>query len=830
MGRISTRLSTRLATRVLMIVVMVIVPSIGIIVYDQMNDRQRAREDAVENASRLAHLAASDQSRLFGGVQRLLATLIMFPGLRDANPAACRALLPNVLRDHPNYINIFVVNADGSPFCAATVPSASTGRSASQAPWFTRAIATRTAAVGDYQISLTSGRPAIMLAQPIIAPSGRIERVVTAVVGLDELNATFKAVKLPFGATLTLTGRDGTILARTPDAAAWIGRRHAQFPAGRPAGADTSHQMHESTGTDGIRRLYTVLPVEAGVATGLFVTLDIESEAISAGADRLLVHHLWLLGLLTLGAFGVALIGGRLLVLQPVEAQRREAEDRMRIALEASRVGVWEHKGNDERVFWSDTLAAMHGLPAGGFGGTLAAFLACVHPSEQTAIESAIADAVATQQPTLILEYTTIWPDGTKHRLSTTAHYSYDDGALTRGSGVVVDVTEQRSLEDQLRQAQKMDAVGQLAGGVAHDFNNMLTAILGNAQFLADEFPEGDRRRIDVDEIIKAAERAAALTHQLLAFSRKQMLAPKVLHLGDVVAQMTPMLRRLLGETIDLRTTMGDRNDIKADAGQIGQVVMNLAVNARDAMKAGGRLTIETTDIAIDAAGAKQHATMTPGAYVLLTVTDTGHGMDAVTLERIFEPFFTTKPAGEGTGLGLATVYGIVKQSGGHLEVRSEPGRGTTFRIYLARTLEQSAVGETHARPALPRGSETVLVVEDEELVREFAEKVLRRQGYKVHAFASPAQAIKFATAHPSKVDLILTDVVLPGMSGPAMIGELKRRQIEPDVICMSGYTDGALTRDGEIDDDNSFLQKPFTSDQLARAVRHTLDAAVAVS
>jgi two-component system cell cycle sensor histidine kinase/response regulator CckA len=374
-----------------------------------------------------------------------------------------------------------------------------------------------------------------------------------------------------------------------------------------------------------------------------------------------------------------------------------------------------------------------------------------------------------------------------------------------------------------------MEAVGRLAGGVAHDFNNMLMAILGNAELLLDALPQGDRKRSDVDEITKAAERAAALTHQLLAFSRKQILAPKVLHLGDIVNGVAPMLRRLLGEAIDLRTTVADRRYVKADAGQIEQVLMNLSVNARDAMTDGGRLTIETSDVELDASYVRFHPGVRPGRYVMVVISDTGHGMDASTKKRIFEPFFTTKPVGRGTGLGLATVYGIVEQSGGHIAVDTEPGHGTTFMVYLPETDEAPPVVVDDSRIAPPRGHERILLVEDETLVRELVTRVLTRQGYHVDAIESPARAIEFADAHRSDIDLIVTDVVLPGMSGPAMITELRDHRVAPAVIYMSGYTDEATVSIRSLGSDAVFLQKPFTGDDLAVTVRSVLDHAAAV-
>ena len=581
--------SRRLSTRIVLIVLLVLLPAIAIFVYDQTNDRRRAREDAVENAGRLARLAAREQARIFEGVERLLGTLALFPALKNGDASSCNALLPDLLRGHPHYINIFALNADGSRFCVAANPGDRVLKGPQkESAWFTRVMQTRAPSIGDYQISLITGRPAVILAHPITDASGNITRVVAAIIRLDEMSAAFQAVNLPRGATLTLTDRQGTILARVPSAPALIGTRHAQFPTTRPAGSvEARTAMLESTGSDGVKRLYTVIPVAAGSPTGFYVTLDVESATIFADADRALYAHLSLLALVALIGLVVAVVGGRALVLQPVVAHQRETEDRLRFALEVSKVGVWQAEvtpGGEQRVYWSETLETMHGLAPGAFGGRFDDFLNCVRPDDREPVIAKIREAQAERRD-VDIEYRTVWPDGTERRLTTTGHYTFNaNGEFARGAGVTIDVTDRRSLEEQLRQAQKMEAIGQLAGGIAHDFNNMLTAILGNAQFLADELPSGDRRRDDVDEITKAATRASTLTQQLLAFSRKQILAPKVLHLGDVVAQMTPMLRRLLGETVDLRTTIGDRHDVKADAGQLGQVIMNLGVNARDAM------------------------------------------------------------------------------------------------------------------------------------------------------------------------------------------------------------------------------------------------------
>ena len=503
-----------------------------------------------------------------------------------------------------------------------------------------------------------------------------------------------------------------------------------------------------------------------------------------------------------------------------------ESEERMRFALEASRVGIWEANVTTNVVYWSETNEAMHGLARGSFGRTLQAFVDCIHPDDrervQRTIEEAKRDGTATEY-----QYRAIAPDRTERWITSTAQFFYDQaGVPIRGTGVTADITERRLLEDQLRQAQKMEAVGQVAGGVAHDFNNMLTAILGNAELVLGELPVDDAHRDNIEEIRSAGQRAAALTQQLLAFSRKQILTTRVLHLGGVVNGIIPMLRRLIGENIDLRAITSNRGHVKADRLQMEQVLMNLAVNARDAMPEGGRLTIETADVVLDQAYAREYPYVTPGPYVLLVVSDTGDGMDAATRKRVFEPFFTTKPTGKGTGLGLATVYGIAKQSGGHIHVQSERGHGTTFKVYLPRTDEVEAVRQPTPDGQRPLGGDgTILLVEDEDAVRRFAHRVLESYGYTVHALADPRQAIEFANARPGEIDLILTDVVLPDMNGRTMATLLQQKHPESKVLYMSGYADQAIVHHGVLDEATCFLPKPFTATALARSVRECLEA-----
>ncbi len=421
--------------------------------------------------------------------------------------------------------------------------------------------------------------------------------------------------------------------------------------------------------------------------------------------------------------------------------------------------------------------------------------------------------------------------DGTSLTLSLALAPLY--GGLSEVRGVIAlaaDLTERKKLESQLRQSQKMEAVGQLAGGVAHDFNNLLTAIIGYTSLLLKAVPPEDPKHDDLLEIDRAAARATELTQQLLAFSRRQMLQPTPLDLNAVLSDTMRMLGRLLGEHIELvilpETGLGV---VRADRGQIEQVIINLAVNARDAMEVGGKLTLETRNVHLDRAYASQHPGATEGEFVMLAVTDTGIGMNAATQARIFEPFFTTKERGKGTGLGLSTVYGIIKQSGGTIYVYSEPERGTTFKIYLPKVI---APGLTElpvpVRPANVRGTETVLVVEDEDGVRSLTCRVLQTYGYRVLEAENGGEALLIAEQHPAPIHLLLTDLVLPRMSGQKLADRLVRTHSDLRVLYMSGYTHGSIVNHGALDPGTAFIQKPFTPEALAQKLREVLDSPAA--
>jgi PAS domain S-box-containing protein len=400
------------------------------------------------------------------------------------------------------------------------------------------------------------------------------------------------------------------------------------------------------------------------------------------------------------------------------------------------------------------------------------------------------------------------------------------EGDIVGVIGVALDVTDRQRLVDQLRQSQKMQAVGELAGGIAHDFNNLLMIMKGHAEMLLDQLPSPGPVRHSVEQMQQAAERAEGLTRQLLAFSRRQVLQPRVLDLNEVVGGMIKMVSRVIGENIELAFLSGSNlARVKADPSQMEQVVLNLVVNARDAMPGGGRLTIETSNVEIDRSYGTRHAGMAVGPYVMVVVSDTGMGMDAATQARIFEPFFTTKGPGKGTGLGLATVYGVVKQSGGFIWVYSEVGRGTTFKIYLPQVVaEVEKPAEARKSTAPPTGSETILFVEDEDSVRELVREYLAAAGYRILEAADGEQALKIAPAHSGPIHLLITDVVMPHVSGRELAARISPGRPDLKVLFISGYTDDSIFHSGVLEGGMAFLQKPFNLKTLAQKVREVLD------
>lgn len=538
------------------------------------------------------------------------------------------------------------------------------------------------------------------------------------------------------------------------------------------------------------------------------------------------------LSLVMRGLVGLVLLFDIYTIYQQVQIYRIrhqlvEREELFRLISEnaADMIAVVDPDGR--RLYNSPAYARILGYSNDDLAST--SFYDQVHPDDRYVAEQAVKEATGITQVRTI-QYRMRHKDGSWHVIESGASAILNlHGKVEKFVIVNRDVSEQRQLEEKFRQAQKMEAVGRLSGGVAHDFNNLLGVIIGYAEFLQESLQPENSLRSSVDEILKAGKRAASLTRQLLAFSRQQVLDPKVLDLNVVVSDMDKMLRRLIGEDIELSTTPGaGLGRIKADQGQLEQVLLNLVVNARDAMPQGGKLLIDTQNMVMDEAFVRRYPyPVQPGPYVCLTVTDSGIGMDVETKARAFEPFFTTKEKGKGTGLGLSTVYGVVKQSGGYIDIYSSPGAGTTFKIYLPRVDEAIQAEKTLGGVTSSIGNETILLAEDESSLRTLTRNTLELCGYKVLEAKDGVEALEVSDRYKGPIDLLLTDMVMPGMGGRALAQELTRRRPEIRLAYMSGYTGQAVGSQGPVDPGSVFLLKPFTRELLTRKIREALDRRV---
>jgi two-component system cell cycle sensor histidine kinase/response regulator CckA len=519
-------------------------------------------------------------------------------------------------------------------------------------------------------------------------------------------------------------------------------------------------------------------------------------------------------------------------ILDVTERKRAEAEilewkNRYEAAVLASRQIIYDWDPETNRVTFGVNLETVLGYSREEIAGVSNRWRELIHPDDLERYTKEMDRVLANGTEPLHIEYRVRKKNGPYYTVKDEGHYILDEsGKPGHLVGFVTDITEQRMLEEQLRQSQKMEAVGRLAGGLAHDFNNLLTVIKGYSRMVLDDPRREEKVRANVEHIDAAAERAASLTRHLLAFSRKQVLQPKVIDLNVLILNLDTMLRRLIGEDILVVTaTAHDLGAVKADPGQIEQVIMNLVVNARDAMLNGGKLTLETANVDLNADYGRGHEGVPPGRYVMLAVSDTGSGMDPQTQARIFEPFFTTKELGRGTGLGLSTVYGIVKQSGGHIWVYSELDRGTTFKIYFARVEDPARSVQQATRPAVPaQGHETILLVEDDQQVRELTHSVLVARGYTVFVAENGSAVAKICEQHGNTIDLLLTDVVMPGISGREVASQVLARWPNIKVLFMSGYTENSIVHHGVLDTGTFFLAKPFTPVALAHKLREVLD------
>lgn len=498
---------------------------------------------------------------------------------------------------------------------------------------------------------------------------------------------------------------------------------------------------------------------------------------------------------------------------------------RLELALEGSRDGFWDLDLRSERIFCSPRVAEIFGR-TGEMPDRLDWYADQMHPEERADLSDRWKAALIGYSSYYYAEHRILTAERQWLWVATRGKVVErdEDGRATRFVGILSDISERRQLEEQLAQSQKMDSIGRLAGGIAHDFNNLITGVLGYAELLRARLND-DPRGVYVDEIVKAANRAGNLTAQLLEFARRRVVEPRILDLNDCIEDLEPMLRRLIGEDIQLDVQLGgELANVKLDPAQFEQILVNLAVNARDAMEEGGRLTVATSNVRLDREYVRQNPDAAEGSHVVLVVTDTGHGMDDDTKWRIFEPFFTTKPRGKGTGLGLSTCYGIVVQAGGHLRVFSEPGSGASFRIYLPSVNERAAAPTRSTKAADPdnRGSETILLAEDEDVVRHVVEETLVQRGYRVLSARDGREAVAISQATPDRIDLLLSDLVMPHLNGRQVAEQVRAQRPETKVLLMSGYVDDVVAPEQASGD--FVLPKPFSTATLLVHVRRLLD------
>ncbi|HEV3216943.1 MAG TPA: ATP-binding protein [Vicinamibacterales bacterium] len=741
-----------LRLRILAPAVLVAVPALALLIYLNVDRRREAELEISANAERLARLAVVDQRRLIEGTRQLLISISQSRDVQEGNLDGCRAYLRQLLPQFgTTYNNIGVVDAGGTINCSG-LPSDSV--SAADRAWYQLTMSRRMFVIGDYVVGRQSGRASLPFGYPLRGPAGDLRGVVFANVDLQRLNESLFEVEWPSDATLIVTDRNNTVIARHPDWRPWIGRSLVNDPMTTAIGPRLEGTVDVEE--HGQMELLAFKKITTPADTGLTVRVVVSKGQAMALANRAMYEGLIALGLVSfLVMVGVKAASDRLLLSPIVQLTK-----------------------------------ASRSLAAGDLGARAAS-------------------------STTIPELTALGKD-------------FDDMAAAleeREAARVLAERERKNLEQQYHQSQKMEAVGRLAGGIAHDFNNMLTAILGYCDLLLEDPGTSEAQRADVREIEKAGRTAAALTRQLLAFSRREIIEPAVIDLNAVVGGMDKMLHRLLGENIRVESRLEPRLDrVKADRGQLEQVILNLLVNARDAMPEGGRVLIETANVTLPQGVQSRYLAAPPGQYVALSVTDEGTGIPEQVLPHLFEPFFTTKGTGKGTGLGLATIYGIVKQGGGGIVVQSNVGGGTMFRICLPRTDEAlSHTSGTVKIERAPGSKATILVVEDDSGIRELTARVLSRYGYVVLTASGGDEARAVCERHDGAIDLLLSDVVMPGMSGPQVAEMLTALRPQLKVVYMSGYTDDAILRHGVMVRDMPFLQKPFTPQRLHNKILEVL-------
>jgi PAS domain S-box-containing protein len=837
-----------------------------------LEQRDLARRNAFDKGQELVGDISKTYKQLITSGRLILFALSQVPQIQEQNVTESAKIFTDLLAKTQDFINFVAVAPNGAAMASALPLDRSINFA--DRPWFQQAVNTKSFVIGDYLIDRISGKPVINLVYPVFDPRGQLKTVLYAGLDINWIHTDLGVDRLPQGSTLKVITREGNILFHHPHPEKFVGTSQSDSPIVKTMLANKEGR-EEAVDFDGERRFFVYASLGEGDEY-LLVSIGLLPKVAFAEVNQMMLRSFIFLGFIGIFALGTALLFGQVFILQPIsslltitnrlkngdllartefsyrhgeisqlahafdqmaehlarrEQALRESEKKFRGLFDHAPLGYHECDREGRITNVNLTELEMLGYTQEEMMGK---FVWNFVVEEEKSRQTVLGKLTGLIPPSKSLERTFRRKDGTSFPGIIQDQLLLDkERQITGIRSTVQDISdrkqaekEKEALQEQVRQSQKMEAIGRLAGGVAHDFNNLLTIIKGYSQLSLLAMKAGDPLKEHIEEVIKAADRAANLTRQLLAFSRRQVMEMQVLDLNEILRNLDKMLSRMIGEDIEMKTILADNLwKVRADPGQIDQVVMNLVVNARDAMPKGGKLTLETANIRLDEEYAGKHVAVTPGDYVMISVADTGTGMNPEVMERIFDPFFTTKEKGRGTGLGLSTVYGIVKQSNGNIWVYSEPGQGTVFKIYLPRVDEPAdEIKERIAMPEFPWGKETILVVEDDEKVRKLAVKVLENHGYKVLEAESGNKALEICRGRKKPVHLVLTDVVMPEMDGRQLTKQLT--QILPGfkVLYMSGYTDNAIAHHGIIEKGLNFIQKPLSIEGLLRKVREVLD------
>jgi len=866
-----------------LLVMLAVLPALVILLYSGMEQRRQSIENAKRDVLLLTHSMVATQEDITSATRQTLSTLALVPAIQNLDVQESSGILRAVLERNPDYLNITLSDVNGEVLASGTP---FTGANLADRKHVREALARKDFAVGEYVLSRVVEQtvPVFAFAHPVLDRAGRPWGVLTAALRLDRFAAFYDVSRLPAGSFVAVTDHQGVRLFFHP-------AREETHPIGKPINAkvwDTARKAAESgiavfPGSDGVRRItaFEHVRLTAGETPYMVMWAGIPEEHILGAADAVLVRNLSLLFLATLMALGISWAIGRNTLISPIKSLVGATRGFARGNLEARSglSGKPDELGTLARAFddMAEALsmgqqalrdreafirAVLDNLPIGVAVNSFEppvrfeymndnfprfyrttrqaladpdAFWEAVYedPQFREEMKGRVLADCASGDPARMY-----WPDVPLVRKEggTTFVSARNTPIIDKNIMIstVWDVTdlklaaeERQRLQDQLAQAQKMESVGRLAGGVAHDFNNMLSVILGYTELALAHVGSAKPLRADLQEVKRAAQRSAELIRQLLAFARKQTVAPEVLNLNDALEDMLKMLRRLIGEDIDLAwLPASDLWLVRMDPSQLDQIMVNLCVNARDAIAGVGRITMATENITLDRHSCRGQEECAPGDYVMLTISDTGCGMDKETLANIFDPFFTTKDLGKGTGLGLATVFGIVKQNLGFIRVSSEAGKGAMFTIYLPRLSGQAVVAGKDEEPAEVSRSrgETILLVEDDPTVMATCRSMLESLGYRVLVAGKPGEAVRLAAKHAGEIDLLLTDVVMPEMNGRELATTLLSAHPALKCLFMSGYTADIIDSQGVLPEGVHLMQKPFSLQDLALHLRKVLE------